>query len=152
MIPVECPDIGDCLAQVMIYTSEMGYEKSIALNSDGPSLPPEYIYLAEQVLDDHDIVFGLGEDGGYYLVGMKAVHIDLFYGIEWSTPRVLKQSLDKAAELGLRAAQTPSWYDIDTMDEVIRFLNEIDKLPPERLIHSRSFFLNIEISLEGYSE
>ena len=43
----------------------------MAFNSDVPSLPVEYIQLAVQLFDAHDVVFGPSEDGGYYLVRVE---------------------------------------------------------------------------------
>jgi len=140
MLPVTCADIGDCLNQVLTRLLGRGYKKAIALNGDGPSLPGEYIQQAFNQLDEHDLVFGPAEDGGYYLVGLKASTPEIFGGIDWSTPKVLEQSLAKCESLGLRAGLTPTWYDVDTVEDVDRLREELGTLPQDRLIHSRRYF------------
>lgn len=139
LLPVEGKDIGECLAQVMDTLLGMGYRKALALNSDGPSLPPEYLLQAARHLDDKDIVLGPGHDGGYYLVGMSCPHPEIFDDIDWSTDRVLSQTLERAGRLGLRTALTPQWYDVDTPGDLARLQAELRHLSPDNLIHCRRF-------------
>jgi uncharacterized protein len=73
-----------------------------------------------QSLDTHDLVLGPGEDGGYYLVGLKSMHREIFHNIEWSTPHVLQQTLSRLNAWVLNTALTPLWYDIDLPADVER--------------------------------
>jgi rSAM/selenodomain-associated transferase 1 len=139
LLPVSGPDIGDCLSATMQVLFAQGYKQVLALNADGPSLPPEYILRAAAQLEDHDVVFGPGHDGGYYLVGMRAPHPGVFTGIAWSTAAVLDQSLAQARRLGLRAAVGSPWYDVDTPRDLHRLQVELRGLPPGRLVHTRAF-------------
>lgn len=137
LLAVTGPDIGDCLTQALGGVLGMGYHKALALNSDGPSLPPEYLSRAVAALDEADIVLGPSLDGGYYLVGMKHLQAGLFQGLAWSTDRVFAETLQRAEELGLRAALAPGWYDIDTPLDLQRLQDELRRLPAERLAHTR---------------
>ena len=58
-------------------------------------------------------VLGPSEDGGYYLIGVKAAHRRLFEEIDWSTERVGAQTLARAAEIGVDMIELPTWYDVD---------------------------------------
>lgn len=140
LLPIDCPDIGKCLEMTLGNLLDAGYIKALAINSDGPSLPGEYINSAVELLDNHELVLGPGEDGGYYLIGLKQIHPELFFGIEWSTSRVLHQTISSANNLSLRVALLPAWYDIDTWQDFNRFKNELARLPENELIHSRRFF------------
>jgi glycosyltransferase A (GT-A) superfamily protein (DUF2064 family) len=113
----------------------------MALNADGPSLPLGYLRQAAVLLGEKDVVFGEGDDGGYYLVGMKRLHPMLFHEIPWSTGDVLAQSLERAVEAGLSVGVTPTWYDIDTIQDLQRLINELDRLPADQLIHTRRFLV-----------
>ena len=139
LLPVDCPDIGSCLSQVLEKLINKGYKKAFAINSDGPSLPPDYLHQAVRSLDDRDLVLGPSEDGGYYLVGVKRHLPDVFIGITWSTSLVLSQTLSKASNLGLRVALLPEWYDIDTWEDFMRLEAELEHIPPDRLIYTRRF-------------
>jgi rSAM/selenodomain-associated transferase 1 len=145
ILPVEGVDIGECLTNTIRYLLEIGYHKVVALNADGPSLPPEYIQLAFKHLDNNDIVLGPGHDGGYYLVGMKKLHREIFSGIFWSTQDVLSQTKDKISDLGLEAGFTPEWYDVDTPGDLLRIKSDLQVVPAGRLIHVRRFLSNIDL-------
>ncbi len=123
--PVAGLNIGACLDQVLSAALVLGYPKAIAINSDGPSLPPVVLEQAVTSLDDADVVIGPGEDGGYYLIGMKQTSAELFTSIDWSTPLVLRQTLARAATLGRRVSLTRPWYDIDTPDDLLRLQAEL---------------------------
>jgi rSAM/selenodomain-associated transferase 1 len=147
LLPVTCPDIGDCLTQVFDRLFQLDYPQVLAFNSDGPSLPVEYIQQALQLLADHDVVFGPSEDGGYYLVGLENHIPQLFGDIAWSTPEVLSQSLAKASADDLRVSLLPDWYDVDTEAGLKRLLEDTRSLPDQRLVHSRRFFAGLPTEL-----
>ena len=75
-----------------------------ALGSDHPTLPLEMVHRAfETVESGADVVLGPAEDGGYYLIALRAgaVAPRLFAEIAWSTDQVLAATLDRCRELGL---------------------------------------------------
>ena len=147
LIPVTCVEIGDCLKQVFEELFQLGYPKVLAFNSDGPSLPKEYIHKAILILDRHDVVFGPSEDGGYYLVGLKKLYPEIFCDIEWSTPQVLEQSIAKAGQENLRVSLIPEWYDVDTEADLKRLLQEIRTYPSNQLSNTRRFFKQLPTEL-----
>src|SRR5581483_10768312 len=67
-----------------------------------------------------DVVLGPTEDGGYYLIGLRRDCPELFTGVPWSTPAVLRETLRRAGAAGLRAACLPAWFDVDTPDDLAR--------------------------------
>ncbi len=140
LLPVGGRDIGQCLNQTIGILLKEGHKKVLAINSDGPSLPQEYLYQSIRLLDENDAVIGPGEDGGYYLIGLKKEIPEVFTGIDWSTGRVLAQTLAKLQSLHLSFAMLPAWFDVDTASDAARLAMELDMLPSDRLVHSRSFF------------
>lgn len=103
----------------------LGCEVCCIIGSDSPDLPLEYIRQAFELLerDRSDAVFGPADDGGYYLLGLRRTWTELFEDIAWGTPQVLAASLELAHGLGLRTELLPSWYDIDTLDDLARLLD-----------------------------
>ena len=55
----------------------------IAFNSDSPHLRSAVLNNAFEVLNTHDVVVGPTHDGGYYLVGAKAVYPRSSKAMEW---------------------------------------------------------------------
>lgn len=84
------------------------------IGGDIPAISPAHIVRAFAQLGSHDFVFGPATDGGFWLVGAKrtaALPPDLFQGIEWSTPKTLK---DTIATLGQRrVAYADQLSDVD---------------------------------------
>jgi len=141
LIPVDGADIGDCLKQALGQLLADDYARALALNSDGPTLPVTILRQACAELENReiDVVLGPNEDGGYYLIGIKQPHPELFEGISWSTSQVTSQTLTKAETLGLEVAQLPPWYDVDTPAELDRLRAELPTLPDTSLRHTRRF-------------
>ena len=84
------------------------------IGGDIPAISPAHIVRAFAQLGSNDFVFGPATDGGFWLVGAKrtaALPPDLFQGIEWSTPKTLK---DTIATLGQRrVAYADQLSDVD---------------------------------------
>ena len=96
------------------YVFNEGAREAIILASDVPDISAEIINDAISALGYYDIVVGPAHDGGYYLLGMKRLHQELFRGISWSTEKVFKQTLSLTEKLGLTTYCLPSLRDIDT--------------------------------------
>jgi rSAM/selenodomain-associated transferase 1 len=138
LLPVECNDIGDCLMKAMRELFKRGYSRVFALNADSPTLPPTYIEDAIQRLELDDIVLGPTADGGYYLIGVKQLHDELFINIGWSTASVLSETMAKADKLGQKAGILAPWYDVDTIEDIMRMQKDLMNLSKDLLIHTRS--------------
>jgi hypothetical protein len=76
-----------------------------------------------------DVVLGPTEDGGYYLIGVRAAHRVLFDAVPWSTSTVLEVTLRQAAAAGLRSVCMPAWFDVDTPDDLRRLQTVLDGGP-----------------------
>lgn len=110
-------DLGDRL--IYGFKDQLkNYKHVIALGTDSPSLPVEYIQKACEELCIHDVVIGPTMDGGYYLIGLSRLLPDLFRGISWSTDQVFQQTKKNAATLNATAKVLPTWYDIDTSEDL----------------------------------
>ena len=70
------------------------------------------------------VVLGPSDDGGYYLIGLKQLHCSLFEEIDWSTERVLDQTIDHARQIGVKVHLLPAWYDVDDRATLRRLCQE----------------------------
>ena len=93
----------------------VGHGAACLVNGDSPTLPTRVLVEAAEALAaaGDRVVLGPSDDGGYYLIGLKHPHRSLFEGIDWSTDRVFRQTVERTACLGLETIILPKWYDVD---------------------------------------
>jgi uncharacterized protein len=115
LIEASQTDFGDCLFTATKALLAHGHASAVVLNSDSPTLPPALLVETARVLacPGDRAVLGPSTDGGYYLLGLKAPHRRLFEEVSWSSERVARQTLQRAAEIALDVHILPAWYDVD---------------------------------------
>ena len=117
------------LASVFNHFATSGQQRVIAFNSDSPHLPPSVLETAFDVLEASDLVVGPTHDGGYYLVGAKASHSDLFASDGMGTANALEALLTRARALGLSVHLADPFYDIDVESDLTRLASELLRSP-----------------------
>jgi rSAM/selenodomain-associated transferase 1 len=138
LIPQQGADLGQRLAHALGRHFDLGYRRVAIMNSDGPTLPPACLEEAFAGLDRADVTLGPGHDGGYYLIGMKRLHAELFQGITWSTERVVPETLAVCRRLGLVVHHLPEWYDVDVGADLDRLRCDLAR-DPALAPHTRAF-------------
>jgi rSAM/selenodomain-associated transferase 1 len=95
-----------------------GHDCVLLVNGDSPTLPSHFLVQAIEALRNSGdrMVLGPASDGGYYLIGLKHPHKELFTQIEWGTETVFGRTRERAAEIGLATTLLPEWYDIDDIE------------------------------------
>ncbi len=133
LTPQRGAELGERLDNLLCDALADGAQQAVVMDSDSPSLPPAYVAQAFAALDGPaDVVLGPCDDGGYYLIGLKQPQPRLLREVPMSTPTVVKDTLTLAAELGLRTALLPPWYDVDTVAELAQLQRELLAAPPEQ--------------------
>ncbi len=117
-------DLGARLLHAFETAIRDGARSPVLIGSDSPTLPAHLLTVAHRALRTHDLVLGPADDGGYCLIGMNAPHPALFERIDWSTDRVLDQTLTRARETGLDVFLLPSWYDVDEAGDLDRLASD----------------------------
>jgi len=136
LFPQQGENLGERLSNIFQRMFANGYQQVHIINSDSPDLSSRLVQRSMRLLKKPktDVVLGPCADGGYYLVGLKRLIPELFRQIPWSTEQVLRRTVERAELLGLRCALLSPWYDIDTYDDILRFLtrhrNRIDTERP----------------------
>jgi len=97
------------------------YKHSILIGTDCPQLDATYINEAFNSLQQHDIVIGPAEDGGYVLIGARKIESGLFSNISWSTEFVLQQSLKNIESSRYSSRLLNALGDIDTPDDYLQY-------------------------------
>jgi rSAM/selenodomain-associated transferase 2/rSAM/selenodomain-associated transferase 1 len=117
-------DLGQRLTYVFEDVFRLGMESVVVIGSDLPDLPAQLIRHALTTLDGagRRVVLGPAADGGYYLVGINHPYPALFDRIDWSTNRVLAQTLDAAKADGLDVSLLDQWADVDSTADLERLV------------------------------
>jgi uncharacterized protein len=119
---------------------------TVIIGSDSPDLPGEYICEAFARLErGADVALGPADDGGYYLIGLRAPQPRLLREVPMSTPTVLADTLALAHALGLCVELLPAWYDVDTVVELRRLAASLRAAPPNIAPHTRAFLRTLEV-------
>lgn len=132
LLPQEGRDLGERMARAFAWGFTMGFEIVLLRGSDTPDLPGAVMNEAREQLTagPAEVVLGPSRDGGYYLMGLKAPHPELFQGILWSTGAVLADTLSRVQDLALKVHLLPAWTDIDTYADLVVFL-KLPHPPPQ---------------------
>lgn len=117
------------LTSVFRHFVASGRQHIIAFNSDSPHLAPAVLNNAFAMLTVHDVVIGPTHDGGYYLVGAKAVYPSLFEGDGLGTSSALERLLTRTKSLELSTGFTEAFYDIDIAHDLIQLARELTAAP-----------------------
>jgi rSAM/selenodomain-associated transferase 1 len=126
LMPPDVQGFGRCLLHAVQAMLARGHGAAVVLNADSPTLPTALLVRTAVALaaDGDRVVLGPADDGGYYLLGMKAAHAHLFADIAWSTGGVAETTRMRARELGLDVVELPAWYDVDDRAALERLLRE----------------------------
>ena len=120
-----------------------GFESVCLIDSDSPTVPAENFQKAIELLSmsEDRVVLGPSDDGGYYLIGVKKPHRHLFDQIDWSTERVLIQTMQRATAIGLELKLLPTGYDVDDGVSLQRLRRELlaNTTSADAAPHTREF-------------
>lgn len=126
LVPQRGDAFGDRLSAATEDLLQLGFDSLCLIDSDSPTVPEKAFAEAVDFLarDEDSVVLGPSDDGGYYLIGLKKLHRRLFDTIDWSTERVLEQTIEAAREIGVPVHLLPTWYDVDDHTTLSRLCHE----------------------------
>ena len=125
------PQRGETFGERLYFAAEdlfkCGFESVCLIDSDSPTVPAKsFSHAVTELAKLGDrVVLGPCDDGGYYLIGLKKPHRELFERIDWSTSRVLDQTRQRAREIGLEVKLLPPGYDVDDGASLCRLCKEL---------------------------
>lgn len=109
-------DLGHKMKKAFEQGFNDGYEKVVIIGSDLYDLEAKDIEEAFRQMDEHDVVIGPAQDGGYYLLGFKKIPQGIFDNKEWGTDTVLKATLKDLEQLNYILLKEKN--DIDTIEDL----------------------------------
>jgi len=113
-------DLGERMAHLLEQALQHDLEKTLFLGTDSPHMPDERLLHAISALNEHDVVLGAVEDGGYDLIAMNGAYPMLFSDITWSSEHVLKQTLAIIQKQQLNYLVLEESFDVDTPEMLER--------------------------------
>lgn len=105
--------IADSFAEVALPT--------LLIGMDTPHVQVSQIEMAARCLvrDDTDVVLGLAEDGGFWIIGTKRPVPGMFEHVEMSTASTGQQQLARLQSLGLHCRMLPVMRDVDVLADAL---------------------------------
>lgn len=162
LIPQGEGDLGERMKHAFEHTFTSMFQHSqgktikkvILMGSDCPDNRTENMFNALNLLDCSPCVIGPSVDGGYYLVGLKAIDLQssqvlypqLFANITWSTDTVFQETISRIKQYALLPTLSDVDYPIDIptkISVIIPTLNEESNL--RKCLELLSTGFNIEV-------
>jgi len=153
---------GDAFGERLLGAAEdilaCGFGAVCLIDSDSPTVPAVAFEQAIAALGrpGDRVVLGPSQDGGYYLIGLKVAHPEVFDRITWSTGSVLAETLERAQDAGIEVVLLPLWYDVDDAETLSILSAEMEgkgpvfaTLPGYAAPHTRRFLTNGHGGLQG---
>ena len=94
----------------------------VLIGMDTPQVTPGLLAAAAEPLVSRsaDATFGMAEDGGFWLLGLREVDPGLILGVPMSQPDTGPKQLARLEQAGLRVTMLPQLTDVDTVREAER--------------------------------
>jgi len=124
-----CVQSGGDLGERMMNALQLllrrdGIDRAFLIGSDCPEISLETLDQACSALIENDLVLGPTLDGGYYLIGLKKIHPQLFTEIEWGSSKVFERTMAVAVGAGLRVARLQELRDLDNVNDLTHFTGQ----------------------------
>ena len=127
LLPQRGENFGDRLCFAAEDLFKCGFDTICLIGSDSPTIPAENFTRAVELLSlpGDRVILGPCDDGGYYLIGLKQLHREVFDGIDWSTERVFEQTKGRVTQLGVGVHELPRGLDVDDHATLRRLCDEL---------------------------
>jgi rSAM/selenodomain-associated transferase 1 len=127
LLPQRGKGFGERLQTAAEDLFKCGFDTVCLIDSDSPTVPSENFAQAVERLSlpGDRIVLGPCDDGGYYLIGLKRLHREVFERIDWSTEQVLEQTKERATNIGITVDELPGGFDVDDRATLHKLCDEL---------------------------
>ena len=113
-------DLGERMYHALDTTLQQ-HDHAIVIGTDCPGLATADILAASDALKAGvDVVIGPAADGGYWLIGVRAVSATLFREIDWGSDRVCEQTRQRIDRLDWQQHSLRMQTDIDRPEDLAR--------------------------------
>jgi rSAM/selenodomain-associated transferase 1 len=116
-------DLGEKMKNAFVQLFKSGYKRVVIIGTDCPGINENILETAFGEFNNSDVVIGPATDGGYYLLGMKEMHNDLFEKIDWSTSTVLPSTKERCNKNNLSYSLVTALSDVDEKKDLVHLEN-----------------------------
>ncbi|MBE9223310.1 TIGR04282 family arsenosugar biosynthesis glycosyltransferase [Cyanobacterium stanieri LEGE 03274] len=127
-IPQQGKDLGEKMFSAIESSFKTTKMPVVVIGIDCQSLTIDILKQAFLALNNHDLVLGKAEDGGYYLIGLKTPQKGIFNNIKWGTNAVYKQTISIGEKHNLSVFNLPILADIDRPEDLVNLPQNIKNL------------------------
>lgn len=113
--------LGERMSNAFVWGFEQGYQDIVIVGSDNIEITQTIIEEAFTALKTNDFVIGPAKDGGYYLLGMKALYPEVFENKTWSTNTVFPDTMQNLKANSDQIHLLPLLSDVDTVEDLTSF-------------------------------
>ena len=115
----EGSDLGKRMFNAFKLAFSKAYRKVVIIGSDCFEITPKIIRSAFDAMPQNNFVIGPTHDGGYYLLGMMALHASLFKNKKWSSENVFQDTVIDIRNMNGSYKLLPELTDIDTEEDLL---------------------------------
>ena len=113
--------LGERMNNAFVWGFDQRYRSIIIIGSDCIEITQAIVEEAFQALQTQDFVIGPAKDGGYYLLGMNALHSQVFENKTWSTASVFQDTVQDLKAISNKIHYLPQLSDVDTEEDLASF-------------------------------
>jgi glycosyltransferase A (GT-A) superfamily protein (DUF2064 family) len=127
LFPQRGYSLGEVLANATEDLLNRGYPSVCLINSDCVTLPRAFVNVAIESLarpEDRMVLGGI-DRGGYYLIGLKEKHRNLFDRVSTNKSDLVLHTTTCAAGMGLKVEMLPPWYEVNDERNLNRLCVEL---------------------------
>ena len=119
-------DLGERMFDAFKFAFERDSDSVVMIGTDSPTFPADYIEQAFEFLElETDVVLGKTEDGGFYLIGLRRLCLEIFENVAWSSRETFERVFENINNSNLRLREVPGWYDVDTAQDLEKLREEL---------------------------
>ncbi len=121
-------DLGERMSHAFETIFQQGYNRVVMIGTDCPDLTASVLENSFGLLEKAEVVIGPAFDGGYYLIGMAALHHSLLENMPWSTGQLMECSIIAARKAGLSFITLATLNDVDELTDLPESYAELIKI------------------------
>lgn len=106
---------------------DAGYESVLLVGSRTPTVSPTMLKSACKMLAESDAIFGPTPEGRYYTLGMSGAYQIELSQFDWKSPSIYADVATAFTDKGLRWAEMPIWYAVETSEELEIMTRDINQ-------------------------